>query len=154
MKKLFNYLKVFVVVMLVLPNIASAQQKSITIVNNTPHDIFFRLYGSTGECETDYRSSVWLDVASGSSVTYKDPNVVPGNLVNNMNFPLGPTGRFVSMRVAEDYPTFHCSNNVVTLSDCFKAYEASFNIYDGACNATSVVGTWTVTQQHAHVEFN
>lgn len=153
MKKSLKAFIAFVFVTITMQYTAAAQSKSITIINGTGVDIVYLLYGSVGECETNYRSSTWLQLSPNSSVTFNDPTWVPGDLVNNQATPLGPTGRFVAMRIAEDYPTFHCSNNVVSLNSCFKAYTAKFKVYDGSCNATAVTATWTVIGTHSQIEF-
>lgn len=152
MKKSLKAFIAFVFVTITMQYTAAAQSKSITIINGTGVDIVYLLYGSEGECETNYRST-WLQLSPNSSVTFNDPTWVPGDLRNNAGVSLGQTGRFVAMRIAEDHPTFHCSNNVVSLNDCFKAYTAKFKVYDGSCNATAVTATWTVMSTHSQIEF-
>lgn len=81
-----------------------AFSQAITIDNQKDCTIYFRIRGDVSGCGTSYQSGI-LSLAANTPVTYGDPSLVPGAMVNGGGTTLSSTGVFNEVEFYDDDPT-------------------------------------------------
>lgn len=111
--------KTILMLALLLAAFSSYSQAPITIVNNSPCDIWYLIYGDNTNCGFTYRSQVF-QLNAGNFVMYNDPTMVPGGLVDpSTSNVLGVSGVFYYARFLRADPNGSCSiGGSVSVDDC------------------------------------